>query len=209
MGKFDLKKIDEGGKFTIEKGWGLDAIRVELSWKNADLDAQAWLLNADALIVNDAGFVFYNSQNRTEAFDRSKFGNRKNYLQSTRPMSADGAVLGPKDELTGGVENIEIILSKIAPDVEEINITATIYSESKEFPEVKVFGQVKDAKITIYDDDSGEAICYYELNKEFSNEDACIVGRFIINEEGNWEFEAVGKGYSGGLQTLVDIFTDE
>ena len=46
---------------------------------------QAWLLNADGLIVNDAAFVFYNSKNRTEPFDRTKFGNKANiWLQLVR-----------------------------------------------------------------------------------------------------------------------------
>ena len=45
-----------------------------------DLDTQAWLLNLDGIIVNDEGFVFYNSVNRTEKFDRAKFGNKKTIL---------------------------------------------------------------------------------------------------------------------------------
>lgn len=96
MDRFNLKKLDGGERFTLSKDLGLDNIRVELTWQNGDLDAQAWLLNQDGVIVNDEGFVFYNSVNRTEKWDKSKFGNKKNYLEQTRPLSADGAVLGPK-----------------------------------------------------------------------------------------------------------------
>ena len=122
MGKFDLKKLGGGDRFALTKDLGLDNIRVELTWQKGDLDVQAWLLSLDGIIVNDEGFVFYNSVNRTEEFDKSKFGNKKNYLKSTRPMSADGAVLGAKDEVDGGIETINICLSKIAPEVQELSL---------------------------------------------------------------------------------------
>lgn len=203
MGKFNLKKLDGGERFSIKKSLGLDNIRVELTWVGADLDTQAWLLNQDGIIVNDEAFVFYNSENRTEPFDRAKFGNKKNYLAQTRPMSADGAVLGAKDEQRGGLETINICLSKIAPEVEEVVITATIYDEGL------MFGDVKDAKITIIDEESGEALCFFDLDKNYQNEDTIVAGRFVINDDGEWDFEAVGNGYTGGLQTLVDMYTEE
>lgn len=207
MGKFNLKKLDGGERFSLSKSFGLDNIRVELTWQKGDLDTQAWLLNSDGIIVNDEGFVFYNSENRTEKFDRAKFGNKKNYLESTRPMSADGAVLGAKDELVGGIETINICLSKIAPEVQEIAISATVYVPNED--KVETFGQVQNAKITIIDEDSDEALCFFELSKDYQSEDALVAGRFIVSDDGEWEFEAAGKGYNGGLQTLVDMYTEE
>lgn len=207
MGKFNLKKLDGGERFSLSKSFGLDHIRVELTWQKGDLDTQAWLLNNDGIIVNDDGFVFYNSENRTEKFDRAKFGNKKNYLGSTRPMSADGAVLGAKDELDGGIETINICLSKIAPDVQEIAISATVYVPNDD--NVETFGQVESAKITIIDEETKEALCFFELSRDYKSEDALVAGRFIISEDGEWEFEATGNGYNGGLQTLVDMFTEE
>lgn len=207
MGRFNLKKLDGGERFTLSKSFGLDNIRVELTWQKGDLDTQAWLLNQDGIIVNDEGFVFYNSENRTEKFDRAKFGNKKNYLASTRPMSFDGAVLGAKDELAGGIETINICLSKIAPDVQEVVISATVYVPNDD--NVKTFGQVENAKITIFDEDSNEPLCFFELSRDYQSEDALIAARFVINDDGEWEFEATGNGYSGGLQTLVDMYTEE
>lgn len=205
MGRFDLKKIESGERFNFSKSFGLDNIRAELTWAKGDLDVEAWLLNQEGLIVDDAAFVFYNSVNRTEPFDKAKFGNKKNYLDNTRPMSADGAVLGPKDELTGGLETLNIQLNKVSPEVQEIVISATVHPT----PEAKVFGDVRDAKITVIDEDSGEALCEYALGTDYPTEDACVVARFINNDEGEWEFEADGKGYSGGLETLVEIFAGE
>jgi stress response protein SCP2 len=200
---FNLTKIETGERFTLAKSLGLDEIRVELTWNDGDLDTQAWLLNADGVIINNAAFVFYNSENRTEAFDRVKHGNKANYLKATRPMSADGAVLGAKDELKGGIETINITLSKIDPSVEEVVISASCYGGIS-------FGSVQNAKITVIeevDEDTKNPLCCYELNSEYQTEDACVVSRFVINNTGDWEFEAVGSGYNGGLQTLVDMYT--
>ena len=207
MSKFQLRKLDGGERFTLDKNLGLDNIRAELTWEHGDLDAQAWLLNDEGIIVNDEAFVFYNSKNRTEKWDKVKFGNRKNYLTSTRPLSADGAVLGPKDELTGGIETINICLSKIASDVQEVVITSSVYMPNND--NVETFGQVENAKITIIDEDSNEALCFFELSKDYKSEDALVAGRFIINDDGEWEFEAMGKGYNGGLETLVELYTEE
>lgn len=207
MGKFNLKKLETGERFSLSKSLGLDNIRVELTWQKGDLDTQAWLLNLDGTIVNDEGFVFYNSENRSEPFDRAKFGNKKNYFDSTRPMSGDGAVLGAKDELQGGIETLNISLSKIAPDVQEVAISATVYTPNDD--NVETFGQVQNAKITIIDEETGEALCDYELTKDYKTEDALVAGRFVINNSGEWEFEAVGNGYNGGLETLVEMYTEE
>jgi stress response protein SCP2 len=207
MGKFNLTKLGSGERFALSKNLGLDNIRVELTWQNGDLDAQAWLLNNDGIIVNDEGFVFYNSTNRTDSFDRAKYGNKKNYLEKTRPLSADGAVLGPKDELRGGIETINICLSKIAPDVQEVAISATVYTPNDD--NVETFGQVENAKITVIDEESGDALCCHELSSDYQTEDACVAARFVINDDGEWAFEAMGNGYNGGLQTLVDMYTEE
>ena len=119
----------------------------------------------------------------------------------------DGAVLGAKDELTGGIETLNICLSKIAPEVQEVVISATVYVPNDD--NVETFGGVENARITVIDEDTDEPLCFYELSKDYKSEDALVAARFVINAEGEWEFEAVGNGYNGGLQTLVDMYTEE
>ncbi|MDE6444236.1 MAG: TerD family protein [Muribaculaceae bacterium] len=205
MGRFNLTKLEEGQRFQLSKN-ELDNIRVELTWQKGDLDAEAWLLDSDGRIINDEAFVFYNSENRSEPFDKTKFKNKKKYFKETRPMSADGAVLGSKDELRGGIETLNLILSEVDADVEEVVISATIHTPNAD--SVNVFGHVENAKITIIDEDADEPLCFFELSKDYQSEDAVVAARFIINEDGEWEFEAVGKGYNGGLQTLVEMYAE-
>lgn len=205
MGRFELKKLGSGERFSLAKSLGLDKISAILSFSGADLDVQAWLLNEDGIIVDDAAFVFYNSENRTEPFDRAKFGNKRNYLSQTRPTSSDGAVLGSKDEQTGGQETVDVCLSKVSPKVSEILISATVYNEEGKSD---TFGNVTSAKITVYDEESGDALCEYDLANSYSNEDAVVVARFFVDEAGEWQFEGLGNGYSGGLNTLVEMYAE-
>ncbi|MCC8176493.1 MAG: TerD family protein [Bacteroidales bacterium] len=203
MARFNLNK---GDRFNLTKAAALDNARVELSWDHADLDTQAWLLNEDGLIVNDEAFVFYNSENREKPFSREEHGNKNNWRKTTRPMSADGAVLGSIDDLSGGVgEKINICLNKVDPKVAEIAITATVNPTN----EAKVFGDAQNAKIVVINEDTDEALCEYALGNDYPTEDAVVVAKFRINEDGEWEFSAEGQAYEGGLPTLVEMFAEE
>ena len=68
------------------------------------------------------------------------------------------------------------------------------------------FGNVRDPYISIVNDEDGEELCRYALNEKFKTETAVVAGSLICNEEGEWAFEAQGKGYEGGMQTLIDIY---
>ena len=205
--KFDLLK---GEKFSLGKGDELSAIRVDLSWKSgADLDATAFLLNDDGVITEDADFVYYKSNSRSEAYDRAKFGSKKNWRDNTVPVSFDGSVVGSKDDLgdeegddEDAGETMHVNLAKVRPEITEIVFCVTIYDES----ENTTFRDVRNPKIVITNEDSGEELCSYNLKEHFSSETAVVAGSLVLNEDGDWEFEAIGKGYDGGLQTLVDMY---
>ena len=89
MGRFNISK---GDRFKIAKSAGLSKIKVQLIWNAGfDLDAEAFLCGNEGVILDDAGFVFYNSENREHPFDRAVYGSKHNWQVQTRPMSADGA----------------------------------------------------------------------------------------------------------------------
>ena len=59
MGRFNISK---GERFKIAKSEGLSQIKVNLNWESgADLDASTFLCGDEGVILDDAGFVFYNS----------------------------------------------------------------------------------------------------------------------------------------------------
>ena len=178
MGRFNLSK---GERFKIAKSEGLSKIKVVLDWNSdADLDASTFLCGDEGVILDDAGFVFYNSENREQPFDRAVFGNKRKWMAETRPMSSDGAVLGSLDDRNGGSgEQIDVDLDKVDPSVCEIVFVVSIHDEE---------------------------LCRYELNEAFTEETALSVAKLVVNEDGDWEFEAVGVGHVGGLETLIDIY---
>ena len=199
MGRFNLSK---GERFKIAKSEGLSKIKVVLDWNSdADLDASTFLCGDEGVILDDAGFVFYNSENREQPFDRAVFGNKCKWMAETRPMSSDGAVLGSLDDRNGGLgEQIDVDLDKVDAQVCEIVFVVSIHDEGK------TFGDVKDAFISVVNAKNDEELCRYELNEAFTEETALSVAKLVVNEDGDWEFEAVGVGHVGGLETLIDIY---
>ena len=199
MGRFNLSK---GERFKIAKSEGLSKIKVVLDWNSdADLDASTFLCGDEGVILDDAGFVFYNSENREKPFDRAVFGNKRKWMAETRPMSSDGAVLGSIADRNGGSgEQIDVDLDKVDPNVCEIVFVVSIHDEGM------TFGDVKDAFISVVNAVNDEELCRYELNEAFTEETALSVAKLVVNEDGDWEFEAVGVGHVGGLETLIDIY---
>ena len=199
MGRFNLSK---GERFKIAKSEGLSKIKVVLDWNSdADLDASTFLCGDEGVILDDAGFVFYNSENREQPFDRAVFGNKRKWMAETRPMSSDGAVLGSLDDRNGGSgEQIDVDLDKVDPKVCVVVFVVSIHDEGM------TFGDVRDAFISVVNAVNDEELCRYELNEAFTEETALSVAKLVVNEDGDWEFEAVGVGHVGGLETLIDIY---
>ena len=180
---------------------GLSKLIVEMGWKvnpNAkppyDLDASTFLLHANGEIGVD--FVFYGSCKTIDT------------PEGKRPVSNDGSVLGSVDDLgddddnTGeGNEEIEVDLSKTNALIDQIIFTASIYWEKGAPSEKYNFGQVRNAYILIKNAVSGEEICRYDLDEDFSTEKGVEFGR-LYRRNGAWKFEAVGTSYADGLEPI-------
>lgn len=182
---------------------GLSKLIVEMGWKvnpNAkppyDLDASTFLLRANGEIGVEEDFVFYGSCKTIDTPD------------GKRPVSNDGSVLGSVDDLgddddnTGeGNEEIEVDLSKTNSLIDQIIFTASIYWEKGAPSEKYNFGQVRNAYILIKNAVSGEEICRYDLDEDFSTEKGVEFGR-LYRRNGAWKFEAVGTSYADGLEPI-------
>lgn len=201
MGRFDLSK---GERFSLTKDTELNNLTVTLGWgAGADLDASAFLVGEDGVIEDDANFVYFNSAKRNEDFDRAKFGNKNTWKAQTRPMSADGSVLGAIDDREGGKsETLNVDLSKVGAKVTEIVFCATVYDDDK------TFGDVAAPYVSIVNDDNGEELCRYTLDEQFATETALVAGSLCVNGDGDWEFKAEGRGLVGGLQALVELYAE-
>jgi tellurium resistance protein TerD len=171
---------------------GLQKAGIGLGWDpnegtgyDFDLDASAFMVNQQGKIPNEKYFIFYNNQN-----------------------SPCGSVESEGDDLTGGNsdgddETLNVEFAKIDPQISEIIIVVTIHEHDVR---KQNFGQVRNSFIRIYDKATDEEICKYELDEDFSIESAVEFGR-LYKKDGGWRFEAVGVGYTGGLQHFVGKYT--
>ena len=184
--------LTKGQKVSLTKGNpGLKNVVVGLGWDvNAfdsgadfDLDASAFLLGANGKTAASTDFVFYNN------------------LQHP-----SGAVTHTGDNLTGegegDDESIKVDLSKVPASVEKIAFTATIHeAEARR----QTFGQVSNAYIRIYDENTNQELLRYDLGEDFSIETAVVFGE-LYKHNGEWKFNAIGSGYQGGLAALCGSF---
>ncbi len=175
--KVDLTKGNPSlKKLLIGLGW--DVKRYDGGF-DFDLDAAAFLLGASGKVNSDEDFVFYN--------------NLKHKSGSVEHMGDNLTGAGEGDD-----EEIKIDLEKVPANVEKIDFTVTIYdAEARN----QTFGQVENAYIRVVDDVTGNEIIRYDLGEDFSVETAVVVGE-IYRNKGEWKFNAIGSGFSGGLAAL-------
>ncbi|HWK23077.1 MAG TPA: TerD family protein [Ureibacillus sp.] len=179
--RIDLTKNDPSLKRIIV-GLGWDIKQFD-GGQDYDLDASAFLLDASGKCRNESDFIFYNNL-----------------------RSVEGSVIHTGDNRTGegdgDDEQIKIDLSKIPQDVKKIAITVTIHdAEARR----QNFGQVSNAFVRLVNEETGAEVLRYDLGEDFSIETAVVFCE--IYQHGNdWKFNAVGSGYQGGLQALVNAY---
>lgn len=179
--KIDLTKTNPGlTKVLVGLGW--DTNKYD-GGADFDLDAAVFLLGDSGKVNSDADFVFY--------------GNLKH---------ASGAVEHLGDNLTGAGdgddEQIKIDLAAVPANISKIDFTVTIYDSDARRQN---FGQVSNAFIRIVNEATGEELLRFDLGEDFSIETAVVVAELYRNN-GEWKFNAIGSGFSGGLAALCRNF---
>jgi len=134
----------------------------------------------------------------------------KDYREKTRPVSPNFEVIGSIDDKDGRTsdgdddEDMFIDLSKLHPEAKEIIIVVSIYEASER--NNQNFGQVKNSYIRVVDYNTNQEILKYELDEDFSSEDAVEFGRIYKRNE-TWRFEALGNGSNGGLEFYINKYS--
>lgn len=217
MASFNLTK---GERFDLFKAApGLTLLRIGMGWDpndqpggpDFDLDVSAFALNDKFKIPSDSYFVFYGQVRAGNCIEDSV---EKGLM---RPITRDGAIMGAIDDPDGrrsdgdDDEDMVIDLSKITPAVEQIIICCTIckypHDNKKDRRTLNLnFGQVEDCYIRIINESTGQEMLRFDLKDNYTKEDAVEFGR-LFRVGNSWEFEAMGRAYTGSLQTLVDMYT--
>lgn len=180
--------LQKGQKVSLTKGNpGLKKVVVGLGWDvnqfdtggDFDLDAAAFLLTDSGKVSRQEDFIY--------------FGNLTHPSGSVQHMGDNLTGAGEGDD-----EQIRVDLSKVPEHITKIAFTVTIYEPEQRRQN---FGQINNAFIRIYNEDTGEEMLRYDLGEDFSIETAAVFGELYKN--GNeWKFNAIGSGYQGGLAAL-------
>jgi tellurium resistance protein TerD len=144
-----------------------------------DLDASAFLTDANGIAHSDNDIIFYNN-----------------------PTHPSGAVVYGGDNRTGNGdgddEQIEVNLELVPAEIQKIAFTVTIYeAEARR----QNFGQVSNAYIHMVNAETNEEISRFDLTEDYSIETAIVVAE-LYRYNGEWKFQAIGSGFQGGLAAL-------
>ncbi|MCY7383271.1 MAG: TerD family protein [Microcoleus sp. CAN_BIN18] len=187
--------LTKGQRVSLEKvSHGLSEVSIGLGWdvkatdtgSDFDLDSSLFLLGANEKLISDNHFIFYNN------------------LASPDP---DKSVQHMGDNLTGAGEGddevIKINLKKVPNDIQKILVTVTIHEAQQRHQN---FGQVQNAFVRIVNAQTQQEAVRYDLVEDYSIETALIMAE-LYRKDGEWRLNAVGSGYQGGLQALLDRYS--
>ena len=187
--------LTKGQRVSLEKvAPGLTEVFVGLGWDikptdtgyDFDLDASVFLLSSNEKLISDNHFIFYNNLTSPDA---------------SKSVEHTG------DNLTGAGDGddevIKISLQKVPADIQKIVITVTIHEAGKRGQN---FGQVQNAFVRIVNAQTNQEVVRYDLVEDYSVETALIMAE-IYRKDGEWRLNAVGSGYQGGLQALLDRYS--
>lgn len=167
-------------EITVGLGWDINGYSGGFDF---DLDASCFICGDNGKVRSDEDFIFYSNL-----------------------VSADGSVKHTGDNRTGSGdgddEEIIVDLSKVADNVSKIAFTVTIYDAIKRNQN---FGQVSNAYVRLIDNLTGKELLRFNLGEDFSIETAIVVCE-LYKYNGEWKFNAIGSGYSGGLAALCSQY---
>lgn len=191
-------QIPKGGNQSLEEA-GIRGPQcfIGLGWsappssKTCEIDASAFVLSENGLIISDGSFIFYNQR----CDDASGF---LILLENDLP-SIEG-----EEELADKLDRQSFLLdlSKVPPSVSRIAFCLTIHeAESRG----QSFALVEQVHLRLVDPDSGIEALRFPAADGFQTETAVVMAE-IYRRNDQWKLKAVGQGYAGGLAALAGGF---
>jgi tellurium resistance protein TerD len=206
--------------FHVGLGW--DVKEDKSSQFEFDLDVSAFMLDKNKKLFTDDYLVFYNSEKRLKVdsngclikpiniTEYTFWSDNKKMRHESRPVDPELSVIGSLDDEDGETsedgddETMDLDLSKVRNEIEEIIICVSIFDYSIR---KQNFGQVERAYVRIYKpgQNEGEGEFIYDLTEDFS--DCCSIEFCrLYRKAGEWKIQALGVGHREGLNELVQKY---
>jgi len=136
--------------------------------------------------------------------EKARLVNDEDIIYYGHKKHSNGCIKHHGDNLVGGSvgddEQISINLKEMPEDVTRLAVVINIYNCRNRGQH---FGMIKNCFARIVDDATKEEICRYNLSNDYNGCTALIVAEFY-REDGEWHFEAVGKGtHDGSISELA------
>lgn len=187
--------LSKGGKINLTKELpSLVKIRVGLGWDPNeerdskgrlipfDLDASAFMVGRNG-IAKPEGFIFYNHL----------CGPLNSVVHQGDNLDGSGSDDEDEDD-----EQIVVDLDLVPETIEKIAFTVTIHQAAELHLN---FGMVHNSYCRLVDLNTNREVARFDLGEDYSVETSLIVCE-IYRHNGEWKFNAIGKGYPGGLEAL-------
>lgn len=171
--KVDLRKSDGGTLRKVVVGLGWDEAKKKGLFArktvNIDCDASAFVCE-NGRLTSDKDIVY--------------FGNLKHKSKAVIHMGDNLTGAGDGDD-----EQITVDLINLPANYDKIVFVVNIYSAAAR---KQHFGMIENAFIRIFDAETNQELCRYNLSENYDGMTAMIFGE-MYRYNGNWKFNAVGQ----------------
>ncbi|MNW41095.1 General stress protein 16U [compost metagenome] len=178
-------ELVKGQKADLTKGNPtINNIIVGMGWKtpntSIEVDFSAFLLTVESKVTKDEDLIFYGNPTGP---------NNSIQVINLSSLSEDNT-------------QVSVSLRDIPSQYERISFALTIYEGEKR---KQNFSMLDDCYIRIIDTVSRKEQLHFNIGNSFSVETAIVVGE-LYRYNGEWKFNPIGSGYSGGLEALCTSY---
>jgi len=174
--KVELRKSDGGTLHRVVVGLGWDEAPKKGFFGFATREPDPIDCDASAFLCTNGRLM------RRE--DIVYFGNLSHISGSVRHMGDNLTGAGDGDD-----EQIAVDLDRVPADCDKIVFVVNIYCASRRNQH---FGMIRNAFIRIFDAETNQEICKYNLSENYEGMTAMIFGEMYRNN-GAWKFNAIGQ----------------
>lgn len=176
--------LQKGQKVELRKNSGaLRHVIVGLGWDEVEQKKKLFGAKPADLDLDASAFLCQNGK-LTDNSDVVYFNNLSHKSGAVKHMGDNLTGAGDGDD-----EQIRVDLERLPSNYDKIIFVVNIYQAAQRGQH---FGMVQNAFIRIFDDETGEELCKYNLSENYTGMTGMIFGE-LYRHNGAWKFGAIGQ----------------